>query len=139
MKEIKFRGKSKKTGQWVYGSLDYNKAKDTMKMRSYDECGNLIGSVEIDPKTVGQLCTTYKDRNEKIHEVYTDDILQIHDNVYYKTYRETVGENGTVYLRGDEDKCIFVNYLWDFGDFDVIGNLHDNPGLIKLRQGYDKN
>lgn len=112
MRTIKFRGKSLNTGMWVYGDLQC-KGK-----RAFIE-------YEVDPVTVGQY-TGFQDKNTI--EVYEGDVLT--DKF------ESIG------VVEWQDGCFVVN----FGDVDVfqisdcfddsyqiwvIGNIHDNPELLK--------
>ena len=39
IENIKFRGKSKRTGEWLYGDLEYNRKKDIARIHSYDDEG----------------------------------------------------------------------------------------------------
>ncbi len=133
MREIKFRGKSIKTGDWIYGSLDYNKAKGIAKILSYNEKGEKEKCEEVNRNTIGQLCSSLKRKDGKIYEVYTGDILQIHDTYSEETYTEQVDERGAVGLTSEhEEYCIFVDFLNDCdAEWEVIGNIHDNPEFLK--------
>ena len=69
---IKFRGKSKKTGEWLYGELEYNRKKDIARIHSYDDEGEYIGQQEVDKETIGQFAGLY-DEDER--EIYEGDIV----------------------------------------------------------------
>ena len=60
IENIKFRGKSKKTGEWLYGDLEYNRKKGIARIHSYDNEGEYIGQQEVDKETIGQLIVKNK-------------------------------------------------------------------------------
>lgn len=126
IKEIKFRGKRLNDGRWVYGNL-IHKHKESRRptgivnvieyVSTYIVENNFdAGEVDVDPDTVGQFTGAY-DKYGK--EIWEGDILSCtkYNHKYYVTW--------------DED-----NYCWYFTDpnnlcdYEVIGNIYDNPDLI---------
>ena len=77
MREIKFRGKLKTTGEWVYGDL--------VRLQDGE---NTITAIyykgEVEPKSVGQY-TGFTDKNGK--EIYEGDILENYDQALV-TFRD---------------------------------------------------
>ena len=147
MREIKFRAKGLIDDIWHYGSYVYtddNKnnpfASEPVKekhhiIQYYPGDWNLGGweAIEINPNTLGQF-TSLKDKNGK--EIYEGDIIAF-------SWRSSDGVDITDLLEVRFIRGVFA-FLWD-GDIDheanivspthewanVIGNIHDNPDLIK--------
>lgn len=122
----KFRGKSPKTGEWLYGDLVH--AADGKRMailvndaETYDEC-------EVIPGTVGQF-VELTDSNKK--DVYEGDILKWKEYDFEKI--------GVVIWN---PFCVFIGRPSKYGiqcigiastikETEVIGNIHNNPELMK--------
>ena len=123
MREILFRGKRTKTGEWVEGLLFHHCEK-----ASSIWSGKLDKAVWVNPETVGQF-TGRIDKNGK--KVFEHDILQICDGV----------SRGIVQW-WENDQCYVLEtkegwHIDDFGNYgrpeyyEVIGNIHDNPELLE--------
>lgn len=148
MREIKFRGKRKDNGEWAYGYyLPWHSVKD---MAGEDVYAQIFeekdekhpkGWANVIASTVGQFTGLY-DKNGK--EIYEGDIvatkpndkiisvgdIQFHCGVFGAEWRHAkkdktmVGSWGQRHnLRRLDDDII--------DDIEVIGNIYDNPKLIK--------
>lgn len=144
-RQIKFRGKRKDTGEWVYGDLLHIDGgcliyfgSQTETETPYIENSSPI-AVElfkteiavVEPETVGQF-TGLCDKNGK--EIYEGDIVDMKSI----TPRHWVVKFswGTFYLAGIESKLpcrkCFSQYEYEICyEYSFIGNIHDNPELMK--------
>ena len=122
MRTIKFRGKSILTDEWLYGDLVHSADNKRFGILvndkdSYDEC-------EVAPETVGQFIGLY-DYDGK--EIYEGDILEFDEFTAEVRFVRGVFAflaNGDLddELCGDCRTDLFAK---------VIGNIHDNPKLLK--------
>ena len=131
MRTIKFRGKSILTDEWFYGDLVHSADKKRTAILvndkdSYDEC-------EVDPETVGQF-TGLMDKNG--NEIYEGDIIGCHNPriKHLIFYNEKQGRFMAA-LNGDIENdfvgvCGLDDSRWT-GSKKVIGNIYDNPELLK--------
>ena len=123
-REISFRGKSKRTGEWVFGNLF---DKDT-KGRTH--IGTTVRRCfDIDPETVGQF-TGMTDKNGT--KIFEGDIVRhidttchvvevVNSEVYFDTEMLEFGFR----YSNELFHCQFNN------EFEVIGNIYDNKELLK--------
>lgn len=140
MRTIKFRGKDIETGEWVYVDLLNKESVLNAFIAIIHRC-----NVKINPDTVGQF-TGLHDKNGK--EIYEGDILRGDeypfncdgvdnylaevvwaDNVcgfYRITHKKA---NSTV--RGISHGNWSELDEEDIKSFEIIGNIHDNPELLK--------
>ena len=133
MREILFRGKRLDNGAWETGSLvivrmDCHDAQYYIadKMTGYH--------TPVDPSTVGQY-TGLKDKNGK--RIFEGDICR----------NTRTGEIVSVKWHGTMAGYVWNKrradgFLFDFGElfracdkYEVIGNIHDNPELLKGGEG----
>lgn len=127
MKEILFRGKRKDNGEWVYGTplyLIHERYKDSFTMivplNTEFGCGELDDFYEVIPETVGQ----YRGLNDKNgQKIFEGDILEIAPRK--SNTAPTVLLVVTDVFKTGEYFRHGVRY-WQ-----VIGNIHDNPELLK--------
>lgn len=121
-REIKFRGKRIANDEWAYGSLLRWPDGDCTILESKDDGSNYVWKREIDPKTVGQF-TGLHDADGK--EIYEGDILR---------EGETGNTLQVVYYAPEfcfEDNVYGYRFLNHPENFKVIGNIYDNPELLK--------
>ena len=135
MREIIFRGKRLDNGEWVEGNFVKGCIDDfayIVEFGNKDLCRNYV---EVIPETVGQY-TGLIDKNGK--KIFEGDIFSRLDSAMDGIPR---------IVRWDEEhmefKCPLVKKHWAFGksncslwlmkyeDIEVIGNIHDNPELLK--------
>lgn len=128
-RQILFRGKRIDNEEWIMGSYvksTYYEGRVVhliikSESKYYGE-GELSLVYEVIPETVGQ-CTGKKDRNNR--QIFEGDIIMTHGDAQ---------EAATVFY---DDFCFGVdcNYcvlcVTDTDDIEVIGNIHDNPELLK--------
>ena len=131
MREIVFRAKRTYNGEWVEGYYIHIPEGEG----TYDEERHLIQqihnngiigfSVDVIPETVGQY-TGLTDKNGK--KIFEGDIVVC----------ELFEETGQIAYHESEAMFVveFDTWLTDFDhlygkDLEVIGNIHDNPELLK--------
>ena len=135
IENIKFRGKSKRTGEWLYGDLEYNRKKDIARIHSYDDEGGYIGQQEVDKETVGQLIAKIRKSNGDICEVYSQDIVKL--TAYDGEIQHViVDDRGFVESKFLEYHTL-IHFVDDFDvEWEVVGNIYDNKEL--LTQEYER-
>ena len=130
MRDIIFRGKRIDNGEWVEGNYC------AAEYITGDGIEHLIievprngCSAKINPKTVGQY-TGLTDKNGK--KIFEGDIVKTDkfsepNKQYIIKYDLQFG----AFIGQDRYNSYFVTFDGDSGEFEVIGNIHDNPELLK--------
>lgn len=126
MREILFRGKT--STEWVYGDLRHlNDGR--VAIRKDGE----IYPYEVIPETVGQY-TGLNDRNGK--KIFEGDIVE-GDKKYF-TYTHPYGKvvyDGGQFVISFDDVLEDIECLGAWANaVEIIGNIHDNPELMKKVQ-----
>lgn len=133
---IKFRGKNIGTGHWHYGFLigiiDPTKEEDVYREWGIHSGVNIAPISWVIPSTVGQFTGLY-DNDGK--EIYEGDAYQVAGNkIYVVKFLQGVS-NHELYT-GMFGLWLSDDVFFNFDEFalengKVIGNIHDNPELIK--------
>ena len=145
MRNITFRGKCLDNEAWMYGDLIENQGRYFIYHASSEntiednEDGRIVvAAVEVDPATVGQY-TGLKDK--KWTMIFEGDILLLSDGKSHS--EDVVVEHGlygwtfynpqtaTFYSDGSHTYLAVEHCRFMFGTGVVIGNIHDNPDLLK--------
>lgn len=118
MREILFRGK-RNNGEWVEGCYVYDNNQN-YHIRAFDNC-----YYAVIPETIGQY-TGLTDKNGK--KIFEGDILRATPNcdVYI----------GHVYYEdaqwfGARD---YLAYAVAYSGAEIIGNIHDSPELLEVKE-----
>ena len=129
MREILFRGKRIDDGEWIKGSLctTIPSDEDFYTISYFDFEGYYIKEKVI-PETVGQY-TGLTDKNGK--KIFEGDIVKTDkfsepNKQYIIKYDLQFG----AFIGHDRYNCYFVTFDGDSDEFEVIGNIHDNPELM---------
>lgn len=125
MREVWFRGKDKKVGKWIYGSLQCFKGYSIFD-------GILKNFVTVDGSTIGEL-TGAVDKNKR--KIYEGDI------VLYRTvnrdYRKALIVWGSYCFSAKEENsynrpALDIVMCECNGDIEVIGNIYDDPDKFDM-------
>ena len=142
MREILFRGKQTINGEWVEGYIVKLGRESFSDPERYGICNKAIplgGSGvcynlkidEVIPETVGQY-TGLIDKNGK--KIFEGDILSFSDRLVYVNWHDYCGCWDCSYIKAIKGKATLHEdrspNKWRYNAV-VIGNIHDNPELLK--------
>ena len=142
MREILFRGKRIDNGEWVEGYY----AAEPYTKNTYNY-GYILENEKdlfakkawlVDSRTVGQF-TGLTDKNGT--KIFEGDIIKIVPDYDYSddySISNVYSYNGILCVdyHGDDFDSTALGFLEDYlpdGDFEVIGNIHDNPKLLEVK------
>lgn len=159
-REILFKGKRKDSGMWEYGNLSM---RDETGRSKYYIGQNMLG-YEVVPETIGRY-TGLKDKNGvKIFEgdivklfVFRGQIIQIcgafgvsvesaidWDYLASEINPVTGYDNSPNFCQNDNFVSLW-ELMWNYnqeenmcGVIEVIGNIHDNPELVRKDEGNEE-
>ena len=127
VREIKFRGKRKDNGEWVYGWLVNNRWGDYAIELKLSH--NLF---IVHEDTIGQY-TGLKDKNGR--EIYEGDILrkELKDEVvhYLVDFGNWQYPSSFILVYKHPYQVFLLKHT---DDLEVIGNIHDNPELLEAKK-----
>jgi uncharacterized phage protein (TIGR01671 family) len=131
MREILFRGKRVDNGKWVQGDFVSNGCgiAYTDYLNEYGDIGEVF--CKVIPKTVGQY-TGLTDKNGK--KIFEGDIVFVDLLFHPKKYIGVVvyaKDCFAVDIEGITPAQHCLAYSKENGTLEVIGNIHDNPELLK--------
>jgi uncharacterized phage protein (TIGR01671 family) len=139
MREILFRGKRIDSGEWVCGSFCMDALEQFNGLcgvdgfiRLYSKAEGKMQTHEVARETVGQF-TGLMDKNGK--RIFEGDIIRIPDD--YDEFGRNAGEIYEIYFCCGgfrlKPKYSMARGYWleDDETVEVIGNIHDNPELLK--------
>ena len=128
-----FRGKRKSDGEWIYGALDSEWALPPEERERYWISPAYLDDSFVIPETIGQ-CTGLEDKNGKW--IYEGDLLRFtnsdNEQSIYKVFYDDVYAGYRIQeidLGGLDEMSNWEN---NREYFEVIGNIHDTPNLLKL-------
>ena len=144
-REIEFRGQKADNKEWVYGYLvciPDGDSFDCYIISDFDERDSIYDlwkyAIKVIPETVGQY-TGIKDKNGK--KIFEFDVVKVRitQTEDKQTYVDCKYKIGVIVYNEDfalfTCKNNFMNFInWAFNDYEVIGNVYDNPELLNDKE-----
>lgn len=130
---VKFRGKSKRTGEWLYGDLARNVEGAFAIVPPFEmTTDNLCDRYEVDEETIGQFTGMY---DSVTREIYEGDILMCKAG-YFVVQIDTdaarfIATPTALFGKVYENEVSFtLRYNTIAYWFSVAGNIYDNAELL---------
>ena len=130
MRTIKFRAKNL-DGEWVYG---FYVEEERQTLNGFEKKYFIVndGYDYVKPETVGQFTGLY-DKDGK--EIYEGDIIiseELKHTCHYVRYMESEAMFVAMIIGSPLDEYCGIRQSWiDRFSKKIIGNIHDNPELLK--------
>lgn len=122
-REILFRGKRDDTGEWIEGY--FGQSVDSFIIQDH---GLVVGRFElfkVVPETVGQF-TGLTDKNGL--KIFEGDIIAGKTGVFGIRWSKTI----CCFVAGESFKMVPYMTRGTMKDYEVVGNIHDNPELLEV-------
>ena len=142
-REILFRGKRVDNGEWVVGSLimnvfyhvgdpnsiPYILSVEGIKYDCWEDLYDEHGIYEVDPETVGQY-TGLRDKNGT--KIFEGDVVRFINQFGNLANCTIVWNQNKIRYEIIRNKNISYGLLRTDIEYEVIGNIHDNPELLEV-------
>lgn len=129
MRNIRFRGISKETNEFIFGYLSSNG--ESFYIGTHGENYRFD---EVKEYSIGQFTGLYDKNGVEIYEgdiMYFKEVDLLEELGYYEIYVPVVFQNGAFGWIGETNKSFISFDNQDLSDHKIIGNIHLNPELIK--------
>ena len=120
MREIKFRGRGLFDTEWIYGGYFILRGETKIACEEYKGPNGKLIYWTVDPATVGQYTGLH---DAKGVEIYEGDVLRAESGKIY----EVIFGQGAYRIKHRTCKLLLVDGWY----YEVIGNVHDAPELLK--------